>query len=179
MLFICDLYAPIRSKLIKTLHSTVNEAIPNTSKNDLELENIKLAFQNISISSLEKDFTKLQSPSHDLLLNKNDSISTLNSKITCTDIATPYTNVNQTASNSTKDTIINSTTNTNNFFHHETSQDPLQFHFNQQSNKNSNFLDKIRLYIQNALASFTCKCFDKRAKFLKELSKKMNFNDVD
>ena len=176
MLFICDLYAPIRSKLIKTLHCTVNEAISNSSNNDQELEDIRLALQNISNSSLHKDFPKLQSPSKDLLITKNESIITFNSaKINYTAIDTPYTKANLTATTATKDTIIN----TAHFSQHETFHDPLQFHFNPQSDQNSTFLDNIRSYIQNALSSFTRRCFDKRATLLKELSKNINFNDID
>ena len=156
MLFICDLYAPIRSKLLKTLHCTVNEATSNSSNNDQELEDIRLALQNISNSSLHKDFPKLQSP----------SITT--AKINCIDSDAPSKKDNVTA-----------TTNIAHFSQHEIFHEPLQFHFNPQSDQNSTFLNNIRSYIHNALSSFTRRCFDKRASFLTELSKNIDFNDID
>ena len=178
MLFICDFYAPIRSKLLKTLHCAVNGDLINSSNNDQGLEDFKLALQNISISSLHKDFPKLQSPSTDLLLAKINSIKTsVSANINCSANATPYTKANLTSVTATKD--INNITHPTHFHQHDTPHDPLQFHFNPQSDQNSTFLDNIRSFIQNALASFTRRCFEKRATFLKELSKSINFNDID
>ena len=138
MLFTCDLYAPIRSKLVNTLRCTVNKAISNSTNNsNQELETIRTAFENISIPSLYKDFPKLQSASKETTLTFNDF-------------------------------FINITSPSQ----HVALHDPLQYHFTQKSRQNSTFLEYIRSYIQNALASFTRRCFEKRDAFIKELTKK-------
>ena len=67
MLFTCDLYAPNRTKLIKSLNKTLTTEIIkiNTSTDSLlDLENIRLAFTGINHSSLSNNLFKLQSPLH-------------------------------------------------------------------------------------------------------------------
>ena len=132
VLFTCDLYAPNRSKLIKTLNDTIkNTGFTENKDSHFDQDSLKVAFESINHLTLATVFPRLQSPMHDATLTATN-ITMTNLLTDCTTVTFPIPH------------------------------DPLQIHKSQDSyitsniplnNEDSIFLENIRSYIQNAISS--------------------------
>ena len=166
VLFECDLYHDLRKKLITTLKNMPKKFLDvdtdgavSDDRNNVTAQ-IFESFKNINQTNISSSFSKLQSNMYNIT-NYQHTSPTQSQTATVIAISTP---INITSIPKTNPSTFTNSTDKIKF-------DPLQFHFSRPNyaNENSEEIDKIRSYLQNALSAFIKNCLNKRKKFLEEL----------